>query len=325
MDWADRIGRRVKLRDLHILLAVAEYGSMAKASTQLSVSHPVVSKTVSELERTLGVRLFDRSSHGVELTAHGAALLRCGIAVFNEMRQGLKLLETLSDPTCGELRIGCPEITTAGLLPAIIERFSRQYPRIRLHVVPAQTALLQFQELRARNIDLLIGRISHDVGADDLAFETLFDEPFVSVAGTDSKWARRRNLALKDLIREPWILPPYDSVPGSLILELFRASNLTPPQPSIATLSVQLTVNLIASGRFVGVLPRSVAYFNGKRVGLKILPTKLPAVRLAASIVTVKNRALSPAAKLFIDCTRQVINVFRSERELGARTRNRSA
>lgn len=114
-------------------------------------------------------------------------------------------------------------------------------------------------------------------------------------------------------------------MPGSLILELFRASNLTPPQPSIATLSVQLTVNLIASGRFVGVLPRSVAYFNGKRVGLKILPTKLPAVRLAASIVTVKNRALSPAAKLFIDCTRQVINVFRSERELGARTRNRSA
>ena len=108
MDWADRIGRRVKLRDLHILLAVAEYGTMAKASTQLSVSHPVVSKTVSELERTLGVRLFDRSSHGVELTAHGAALLRCGIAVFNEMRQGLKLLETLSDPTCGELRIGCP-------------------------------------------------------------------------------------------------------------------------------------------------------------------------------------------------------------------------
>ena len=305
MDWADRIGRRVKLRDLHILLAVAEYGSMAKASTQLSVSHPVVSKTVSELEQTLGVRLFDRSSHGVELTAHGAALLRCGIAVFNEMRQGLKLLETLSDPTSGELRIGCPEITTAGLLPAIIERFSRQYPRIRLHVVPAQTALLQFQELRARNIDLLIGRISHDVGADDLAFETLFDEPFVSVAGTDSKWARRRNLALKDLIREPWILPPYDSVPGSLILELFRASNLTPPQPSIATLSVQLTVNLIASGWFVGVLPRSVAYFNGKRVGLSLLPTKLPAVRLAASIVTVKNRALSPAAELFIDCARQ--------------------
>ena len=93
MDWADRIGRRIKLRDLHILLAVAEYGSMAKASSQLSVSHPVVSKTISELERTLGVGLLDRSSQGVELTTHGAALLNCGVTVFNEMRHGLKLLD----------------------------------------------------------------------------------------------------------------------------------------------------------------------------------------------------------------------------------------
>lgn len=104
MDWTDRIGRRIKLRDLHILLAVAEHGSMAKASSRLSVSHPVVSKAILELERTLGVRLFDRGAQGVELTAHGAALLGCGVAVFDEMRQGLKRLEALSDPrpaNCG--------------------------------------------------------------------------------------------------------------------------------------------------------------------------------------------------------------------------------
>jgi len=59
MDWSDRIGRRVKLRDLHILLAVAEHGSMTKASTKLAISHPVVSKTISELEQTLGVKLLN--------------------------------------------------------------------------------------------------------------------------------------------------------------------------------------------------------------------------------------------------------------------------
>jgi DNA-binding transcriptional LysR family regulator len=311
MEWAERIGRRVKLRDLHVLLAVAECGSFAKASARLSVSHPVVSKTVSELERTLGVQLFDRSSRGVEPTAHGVALLNCGATVFNEMRQGLKLLETLCDPTRGELRIGCPEIITAGLLPLVIDRFSKPYPRIQLHVTPVQTALLQFQELRARNIDLLIGRISRDVLEDDLALETLFEEPFVAVAGSNSKWARRRRVELAELMSEPWILPPYNSVPGTLILELFRASKLTPPQPSIATLSVQLTVNLVAGGWFVGVLPRSVAHFN-KRAGLNVLPTKLPAVRFAASIVTVKNRTLSPTAKMFIDCARQAIKEIAS-------------
>src|SRR5262244_3236348 len=106
MDWADRIGRRIRLRDLHILLAVAEWGSMAKAATRLAISHPVVSKTITDLEHTLGVRLFDRNSQGVELTTYGKALLKCGVIVFDEMRQGLKQLEFLTAPDSGELRIG---------------------------------------------------------------------------------------------------------------------------------------------------------------------------------------------------------------------------
>jgi DNA-binding transcriptional LysR family regulator len=96
MDWAARIGRRIRLRDLHILLAVAESGSMSKASAHLAISHPVISKTISDLEHTLGVRLFDRNSQGVELTTYGRTLLNCGVTVFDEMRQGLKQIEFLS-------------------------------------------------------------------------------------------------------------------------------------------------------------------------------------------------------------------------------------
>jgi len=116
MDWTDRIGRRVRLRDLHIVLAVAERGSMAKASAHLAISHPVISKTISDLERTLGVQLFDRNTKGVELTAYGQALLKCGVTVFDEMRQGLKQIEFLTDPTSGELAIGCPEIMNASMI-----------------------------------------------------------------------------------------------------------------------------------------------------------------------------------------------------------------
>jgi DNA-binding transcriptional LysR family regulator len=76
MKWTDRIGRRVKLRDLHIALAVAEAGSMTRAAEELAVSYPVVSKTISELEHTLGVRLFDRSISGVAPTHYGRALLK---------------------------------------------------------------------------------------------------------------------------------------------------------------------------------------------------------------------------------------------------------
>src|ERR1700730_4977043 len=306
MDWIDRAGRRVRLRDLHILLAVAEAGSMSKASARLAVSHPVVSKTISELEHTLGVRLFDRAAHGVEPTAYGQALLKCGVAVFDEMRQGIKQIEFLDEPTSGELRIGCPDIITAGLLPAIIERFSRDYPKVRFHVIHANTAVMQFQELRNRNVELLFGRTPLPVADEDLTVETLFDEPFVAVAGAHSKWARRRSIELRDLLQEPWVLPPYDSVPGVLILEIFRTAKLQPPIPSLATLSVQLTTNLIATGSYIGILPRSVAHYT-RRVGLKILPVRLANQRLAVGIITVKNRSSSPLASLFLDRAREVV------------------
>src|SRR5262245_10392468 len=82
MQWTERVGRRVKLRDLHVLLAVANSGSIARAAEHLAISHPVVSRTISDLEHALGVRLFDRRSHGVEPTMYGRAFLDCGIAVF---------------------------------------------------------------------------------------------------------------------------------------------------------------------------------------------------------------------------------------------------
>jgi DNA-binding transcriptional LysR family regulator len=141
---------------------------------------------------------------------------------------------------------------------------------------------------------------------DDLMAETLFDEPFVAVGGTQSRWARRRRIELAELIGEPWVLPPYDSVPGLLILEIFRAGNLRPPTPSVVTLAVQLTTNLIITGRYVGLLPRSAVQFSGSRAGLKILPVKLADQRTAVGIIMVKNRTVSPLTGLFIGCARQV-------------------
>src|SRR5215475_1692590 len=124
MKWTDRIGRRVKLRDLHIALAVAEAGSMTKAAEALAVSYPVVSKTISELERTLGVKLFDRSISGVEPTHYGRALLKSGVAVFDEMRKGLQQIEFIKQPDAGELRVGSSIVVDGGFVPAVIERFS---------------------------------------------------------------------------------------------------------------------------------------------------------------------------------------------------------
>ena len=310
MDWADRIGRRIRLRDLHIVLAVAECGSMSKASTRLAISHPVVSKTISDLEHSLGVRLFDRHSQGVELTAYGQALLNCGNVVFDEMRQGLKQIEFLAHPDTGDLRIGCPEVEIAGIIPAVVAQFTRQYPRVRLRVIHANTSMLQFDELRSRNVELIIGRTATPFMEHDLALENLFTESLVPVAGRDSPWHSRRCLTLAELVHEPWVLPPYDSLRGPLVAEFFRSNKVEPPHASVATLSLQLTTALIATGRFLGFVPLSVARSSGAQVGVKILSLKILAHRFAIDIITVKNRTLPPLAKLFIDCAREVVRLF---------------
>ncbi len=156
MKWTDRIGRRVKLRDFHIVLAVAEAGSMTRAAEELAVSYPVVSKTVSDLEKTLGVKLFDRSISGAEPTHYGRALLKSGIAVFDEMRKGLQQIEFIKQPDAGELRISSSIVVDAGLLPAILERFSQDYPRAALHVLHEDIAVQQYDNLRTRKAEMMV-------------------------------------------------------------------------------------------------------------------------------------------------------------------------
>src|SRR5690242_10007699 len=187
MPWNDRVRNRLRLRDLHVLQVVAKHGSMAKAAVQLSVSQPAVSKSIADMEHTLGVRLLDRTSQGVSPTLYGRALLKWAVAVFDDLQQGIKEIDFLADPTRGELRLGWTEPMSAGLGSVVVDRLTRKYPRLVVHVTQADPGTLQERELRTRNVDLLLGRFASRIPADDVATEFLFDEIVFVVAGADNK------------------------------------------------------------------------------------------------------------------------------------------
>ena len=128
--WTDRIGRRLRLSDLHILMIVAESGSMGKAAKTLGISQPAMSKAISDIEHAIGVRLLDRFADGVALTDYGRALVKRGISAFDELSQGFRDIDTLSDPTVGQVTIGCPEAIASGILGAVLVRFCAQFPRV---------------------------------------------------------------------------------------------------------------------------------------------------------------------------------------------------
>jgi DNA-binding transcriptional LysR family regulator len=221
MEWESRLGRRLRIRDVYILATVVKSGSMAKAASLLAMSQPAVSEAVANLEHILRVRLLDRSPRGVEPTIYADALLKRGVTVFDELRQGVRDIECLADPTAGQVRIGCAESFMAGLLPAIIEELSLHYPKIVVHVEFAQHATTDFRELRERNVDFILGRVSEPFPHDDLNVENLYEEEYFVVASSRSSWARRRKVALAELINEPWIHMPPDNIISSLVADAF--------------------------------------------------------------------------------------------------------
>lgn len=306
MQWADRIGRHLRPRDLHIFLTVVEQGNMAKAANLLATSRPVVSKTIASLERALGVRLLDRSPQGVEPTLYGRALLRRSITLFDELRQGIQEIKFLADPTTGELQLECTQSIAAGFVPAIIDRLSRRYPRVFFNLQLGDTETLQLHDLRERKIELVVARMLAPAAEPDMTAEILFYEQLVVVAGVGSKWAGRRKLALAELVDEPWILAPTEIEGGSPVIEAFRAVGLEAPRARILGYSPSLRNKLLATGRFLTVVPDSVLRFGVERAFLKVLPVELPRWQRPVSIITLKNRTLGPTTQLFMDCAREV-------------------
>jgi DNA-binding transcriptional LysR family regulator len=302
MRWNDRIGRRLKLSDLHILLTVAQCGSMSRAAKQLAVSHPVVSRSIGELEHTLGVRLLERHRNGAEPTNFGRALLERSQAVFDELRQSVRDIESLSDPGSGEVRVGSTVPLAASFVSGVIDQLGGRFPRIVCHVLTGETGALH-RDLRERKVDILIAR---DFGVDEqeLGFEFLFDNPYVIAAGAHHPMARKRKLKLAELLNERWVLPPPDSDVGSVIAAAFRASALQFPRVAVFSFAYEMRMKLLERGRYVTVLPSSVLRFPVNHPSVRALRVDFPIRSGPIGIITLKKRALNPAVRLFAEHAR---------------------
>jgi DNA-binding transcriptional LysR family regulator len=306
MSLQDRVHRRLKLRDLRLLLVVAESGSMAKAATRINLTQSAVSRAIAELEHTFGVRLFDRTPRGIEPTIYGQALLRGGAAVFDDLRTSVSEIEFLSGSTAGELRIGTSEATGFGLVPVLVDRLARQYPRAVFEVVQADAELLIERELRERRIDLAVTRMPTNGRDEDLEGMILYSDHLRVVAGLSSPWARRRGITLADLVSERWCLPPPGHPVTLQVAEAFRRCGLQPPRISATVASAHFVSNLVAKGFFLGVHGTMYLRLHPARDSLKVLPVELPSPLFPVNVITLKNRTLSPLAHLFIECAREV-------------------
>jgi DNA-binding transcriptional LysR family regulator len=304
-DWESRIGRRVTLRDLHVLSTVVRWGSMAKAASHLAMSQSAVSESIAHLEDAIRVRLLDRTPQGIAPTIYAETLLKRGHVIFDELQQAIKDIEFLANPTVGEVRIAIPEFLTEWLLPTAIDKLSRRYPQIVVRVFQPNTMTLEHRELQDRSVDLVVTRVPKSFASDIFDMEALFDDPHFVVAGKGSRWAEASNIILAELENEPWTIPPSPVI-DTLLQEIFETQGLKPPSKRVIAGSVVLRMHLLATGRFLSLFPTSVLRTAAQQWSIKTLPFDLRAKAQPIAILTLKNRTLSAVAQLLIEELREV-------------------
>ena len=223
---------------------------MGKAAKALGITQPSVSKSIADIEHTIGVRLLDRSTEGAALTVYGRALVKRGICAFDELNESFRDIDILSDPTVGQVTIGCPEALASGLLGAVLVRYCAQFPRVVVNVEEANNLGDEYQMLRDREVDLLLGSIARPFVEEDLDAQVVYeDRPYIT-AGATNRLALRRRVEVAELLEEQWVLPG-ESILRFVLEEALQAKGFALPKIGVKSYSVHQRITLLATGRFV--------------------------------------------------------------------------
>src|SRR5262249_521623 len=228
-------------------------------------------------------------------------------AFFADLRQGGRGPESRWDPTAGEVRIATREPIAAGILPVVIGRLSRRYPRLSIYVTQSPIAMLQqsvpqYADLRERKVDLVFGPVVKRVADDDLTTEILFRQNIHVVAHARHPCPPPTRITLTD---RPWCLPPLASLLGLRCMEAFRSNGLDLPRRTVTSVSMQLQMGLVTTQSYLTMHPSSLVRFAGRRFAVKALPIKLAVEPRLIGIITLKNRTISPAAQVFVQAVRE--------------------
>lgn len=267
--------RGVQLRHLRCLVAVAQERHLARAAERLALSQPAVSKTLAELEALAGTRLVERSSagrRGVQgLSAAGEQLLAHALRVLEAIDASAQALRPASGARIARLRIGALPSVAPALLPAALARLRERWPGLQVLVKSAANAQL-LDELRAGELDLVLGRISDPKLMGGLNFELLYTEPLVFAVREGHPLARRA-IAARAVLAYPLVIYSEGTSPRHNTESLFSALGLALPPDALQTLEVSVALGLLACSDTVWITPLGAvrnALKDGRVVRLRI-------------------------------------------------------
>lgn len=289
--------RRLKLRQLELLVQLAEQQSLARAAAAMSITQPAATKLLQEVEQTLGVALFERLPRGMRATPYGEIMMRQARTALAALDRAREEIAAVSEGASGSVAVGSVRGATSSLLAPALAAVRASRPAVRMSVL-VDAAEILIPRLREARLDIVLGNIPASLAGRDLAFEPLLEESLVVVARVGHPLTRRKRLTWKEAAAGEWIVYPQETA----LRPIFEGL-----QPgAIETASVVATTMMLERTDMLAVMPRDVAeHYAGRRL-VEILKLKLPVTLGRIGIVTHKDRQLSPAALAFIGEVRRI-------------------
>jgi DNA-binding transcriptional LysR family regulator len=300
---SDGVEMRVKLRQLALVCAVRDTGSLRRASDQLNITQSAATKSLQELEAALGTRLFQRTSSGMVILPAGEAFANDCRTVLSDLRSSIEGLQELARGDAGRVVVGMLS-SAQGLVPDALSHMIRKRPNVSIHLVEGATDRL-IAELVQGQIDLLVGRLPVAPAFENRTEqEILYEDPICLVCRAKHPLTRKRNLAWKDALGYGWVLPEENSHGQRHITQQFQRAGLTPPTPVVVTSSSMTRLAVLANTDLIGVLALRPALSHRDAGALHILDLDLSGTFSHIGIVTRRGAILSPATNAFRDALR---------------------
>lgn len=302
-DWYVR--SRLRVRHLRLLVALDEHRNMHRAAASITMTQPAATRLLADLERLLGIKLFERSARGIAPNAYGASLIRHARIVLATLAHARDELNELAAGTLGKVAVGVLLVAAPALVPRAVARFKQRHPRITVLVRDDNAAAL-ISALRRGELDLVVGRLASVEVTEGLTFEAFYREPMRLVVRAGHPLAQQRKIKLRSLTDHFWLLPTADAAYRARLDTAFRRAGAEPPQRIVESRSVATNHTLLRETDMIGVVPDSLARQYAELGILCVLPIRLPPPAGPIGAITVTGRPLPPGTADLLEILRRI-------------------
>lgn len=297
------ITRKFRLRHVELIAELYDCRSISKAARRLSLTQPTLTKALRDVERTLGLALFERTNRGLEPTPYGEIFARHAKIVLAQLRHAAEELESLHVGYSGKVTVGTLLAASASILPDAIALLKKERPEVAISVVVGTYDIL-VPSLLAGDLDMVLGRLPEQGRSRALLYEEFYAEPVCLVTRRGHPLTRKRRLGLRDLSNEAWLLPLPETSLRRQIERAFLEANVPLPKNVIESVSILTNRVLLRKSDCIGVMPYHVALDDVEHQLLSILPVKLKSIDSPVGAILRAPGALPPAAAAFLEFLR---------------------